>query len=97
MENKISSALKNKFDKTVKKLTNRAIPIVKKEVSNVIKVSSEDAKKDILKTVRLISFGISAYIGFSYLKNDFPFQAASILKENPEQIIINIENLTINT
>lgn len=83
----------DKFDKTIKAATTRAVPIVQKEAAKVMKSSSTKAMGQIVDVVKITLIG--GVITYSYLSNGGSFHKVPII--GPEQSIsIKIENLTIN-
>ena len=83
----------NKFDKTVKAMTNRAIPIAKREAAKVMKRSSTEMVNQIFDVAYVAAIGIA--LTSAYLK---PSEVAAVgnALDSVRTININIENLTIN-
>lgn len=84
-----------KFDKTVKAATNRAIPIAKKEAARVIQIGSE---KTVMQVVELVKAAI--IIGTVLMPVPEPVKAVAATPisslDGVQSLTVNIENLVIN-
>lgn len=89
----LKKIISKKFEGTVKNLTNRAIPIAKKEAVKAMKASSTEAADHIFKMTKA-AVVIVAIIA-PQLRESVTTNVASAL-DGIRDIYVTIDNLTIN-
>ena len=82
----LKKTINEKFDKAVKTMTNRAIPIAKKEAAKAMKNSSTKTARQIIDVIKI------AAISIAMLKTS----CMTPLEDSVQSLTINIENLVIN-